>query len=192
MCANTSTFACSGNLGTLDGCVGLTCNNATDNSLISFEPSSPFPWASNVVPTELNLFPSLRVIVLNGVIGVGQLTGTMPSLNLPNLGQLDVRNNLLTGTIPDFTQVPSLGELYLQFNQFTGSIPTISAQFITDLVLGNNMLGGVLPDPSSFPYLRVLDLDSNQFSGTIPDYSSQFFEQMYVLSFILVRSLSAF
>ncbi|MFK7796587.1 MAG: T9SS type A sorting domain-containing protein [Aureispira sp.] len=52
------------------------------------------------------------------LIGAG-LSGSVPNLNLTNLQSLDLNNNQLTGTIPDFANLPILDRLFLYNNQFT-------------------------------------------------------------------------
>ncbi|MCP4168179.1 MAG: hypothetical protein GY759_20125 [Chloroflexi bacterium] len=75
------------------------------------------------------------------------LSGSIPDFaNLPNLQYLRLYNNQLSGSIPDFANLPDLEGLWLSSNQLSGSIP----------------------DFANLPDLVTLSLDSNQLSGSIP------------------------
>ena len=53
----------------------------------------------------------------------GTVTTTLPDLNLPDLQTLNLGNNALRGTIPNFNYLPVLTDLNLAINQFSGSVP---------------------------------------------------------------------
>ncbi|EDN70782.1 leucine rich repeat domain protein [Beggiatoa sp. PS] len=103
-----------------------------------------------------------------------QLTGTIPNFSgLPNLYQLLLSSNRLTGTIPNFNGLPNLLVLNLGGNQLTGSIPDFSGlPNLVDISLNDNQLTGPIIDFSTLPNLREVWLSSNQLTGTIPDFSA--------------------
>jgi len=117
---------------------------------------------------NLNL-PNLKELWLNN----NQLSGTIPNFShLPNLTGLGLHINQLSGTIPNFSGLPNLQNLNLNDNQLSGEIPNFSnLPNLTYLRLWSNRLSGTIPNFSSLPKLTSLYLDTNQLSGTIPDFS---------------------
>jgi uncharacterized repeat protein (TIGR02543 family) len=103
-----------------------------------------------------------------------KLSGSIPNFStLPNLEYLYLYSNKLSGSIPDFSALPNLTSLSLSTNQLSGSIPNFRAlPNLTDLSLGSNQLSGSIPDFSALPNLTDLSLGSNQLSGSIPDFSA--------------------
>ncbi|KAJ6868240.1 LRR receptor-like serine/threonine-protein kinase FLS2 isoform X2 [Populus alba x Populus x berolinensis] len=121
-----------------------------------------------------------------------------------SLVDLDLSSNLLQGSIPDvFTNMTSLGTLYLYSNQLQGDLSTFGqmcnlkelrmsgnnltgelSQLFQDshgcvessleiLELQENQLQGSLPDITRFTSMRVLDLSQNQLNGSLPERFSQ-------------------
>jgi hypothetical protein len=113
------------------------------------------------IPDSLN-FNNLTSLNL----GNNQLTGTIPNFNFPNLVYLSLSRNQLTGTIPNFN-LPNLSELYLFNNRLTGSIPNFNLPLLAYVSLNNNQLSGNLPT-LNFVNLVYLYLNNNQLSGCIP------------------------
>ena len=103
-----------------------------------------------------------------------QLIGTIPDFSaLPNLEQLQLHKNGLTGTIPDFSALSNLTGLALSSNKLTDTIPNFSAlPNLKELYLGENQLTGTIPDFSALPNLEWLSFRENQLTGTIPDFSA--------------------
>ncbi|MDZ7876108.1 MAG: leucine-rich repeat domain-containing protein [Saprospiraceae bacterium] len=97
-----------------------------------------------------------------------QLTGTLPSFNLPNLTILHVGRNALSGTLPNLN-LPNLTYLYLYDNQFSGVLPNFNLPRLEVLSIKSNQLTDVIPN-FDLPNLRRLDLHANQLNGTIPDF----------------------
>ena len=91
------------------------------------------------------------------------LVGTIPDFSsLPNLKNLFLRENKLTGTIPDFSGLPNLQSLSLRGNKLTGEIPNFSKiPNLQGLYLGNNQLTGIIPDFGDLPNLHILFLGGN-------------------------------
>lgn len=105
------------------------------------------------------------------------LSGHLPSGlgNLTELQALSLRFNALTGPIPpDFSELHSLRNLYLQNNFFSGEVPefVFSLQNLVRLNLGgNNLSGEISPKFNSLTRLDTLYLDRNGFTGSVPDLS---------------------
>ncbi len=87
-----------------------------------------------------------------------ELNGTIPDIDLSELIQLDLRDNYLTGTLPDFSGLPNLSVFSV------GGIQNI-------FVFNNNMLSGEIPNFTGLPNLIVLILDDNDFAGEIPNFA---------------------
>jgi hypothetical protein len=87
-------------------------------------------------------------------IACNQLSGPLPAswaISTPfELEELDLSNNMLTGTLPIWTN--SSGQ---------------AAFPVKSLVLTNNSLNGTLP-PQLPAYIRVLQLEGNNFTGPLP------------------------
>ncbi len=128
--------------------------------------------------THKNLTGSLadwNLSALNSLrLNNNQLTGSIPDFsNLPNLEFLSLHVNQLTGNIPNFSNLSNLEFLDLSSNQLSGNIPNFSnLPALNNLSLGYNQLSGNIPDFSNLPALQTLFLPSNQLSGNIPDFSN--------------------
>ncbi|KAK4410038.1 putative inactive receptor kinase [Sesamum angolense] len=102
------------------------------------------------------------------------LRGTVSGATLSRLDQLRVlslRNNSLSGTIPDFSPLVNLKTLVLDHNYFSGTfpLPILSLHHLSILDLSHNNLTGLLPENLLvLDRLGYLRLDSNSFYGPIP------------------------
>lgn len=76
---------------------------------------------TGVIPPEIQNMDALTELWLDGNI----LTGPIPDIsNLVNLKILHIENNKLNGSLPSYLgSLPSLQELYIQNNYFSGKIP---------------------------------------------------------------------
>jgi Secretion system C-terminal sorting domain/Leucine Rich repeats (2 copies) len=103
------------------------------------------------------------------------LTGSLPALELPELTNLSLNNNGLTGDILNFFEAgtPKLQHLSLSNNLFTGFVPNLSLQALTYLDFYNNQLTGTIPF-FNLPNLRYLILANNQLTGSIPPLNCPF------------------
>jgi len=100
------------------------------------------------------------------------LSGTLPDLNLPYLGDLILEGNNLSGQIPHFTHLDSLGKLYLGDNDFEGEIPDFNLPKLAILNLnGNFNLEGELPKFEALTDMYRLQISGTGISGSIPNYS---------------------
>ncbi|CAI9110207.1 OLC1v1010197C1 [Oldenlandia corymbosa var. corymbosa] len=108
--------------------------------------------------------------VLNGF----GLRGQFPPDSLNGLDQLRVlslRNNSLTGPIPDLSGLVNLKSLFLDQNSFSGEFPpsivTLHSLLILDLSR-NNLTGSLPSELTALDRLTYLRLDSNRFNSSIP------------------------
>nr|GEX51026.1 probable inactive receptor kinase At5g67200 [Tanacetum cinerariifolium] len=105
------------------------------------------------------------------------LTGVFSPNTLTKLDQLRVlslRNNSLTGPIPDLAWLENLKALFLDHNFFTGVIPLSisSLHRLRTLDLSYNKLSGVIPVRlSNLDRLSYIRLDSNRFNGPVPPFN---------------------
>lgn len=105
------------------------------------------------------------------------LTGVFAANTLSHLDQLRVlslRNNSLTGPIPDMSKFVNMKALFLDRNYFSGLIPLSisSLHRLRTLDLSNNDLSGVIPiELSKLDRLNYIRLDSNRFNGSIPPFN---------------------
>ncbi|CAK9176947.1 unnamed protein product [Ilex paraguariensis] len=93
------------------------------------------------------------------------LMGAENSLEILNLEQ-----NQISGSLPDFTKFLSLKELYLGRNTLNGSFPINFGRIsnLNFLDVSSNQISGPLPDISVFPLLRELNLSYNRLQGILP------------------------
>ncbi|KAK7306423.1 hypothetical protein VNO77_44362 [Canavalia gladiata] len=95
-----------------------------------------------------------------------------------NLGNLDLGNTNLVGSLPDiFDSLVSLQELRLSYNNLTGGLPkSFGGSAISNLWLNNQKDGygfsGSIEVLSSMTHLSQVWLHKNQFTGPIPDLSN--------------------
>ena len=114
----------------------------------------------------------------NGVVTAidlddNNLTGTLPDWSaLTRLQELLLGHNKITETIPELSSLTNLKVLSLKYNDLTGTIPELShlSQLTTLWLEGNNLTGSI-PDFSGLTSLTGIHLSANQLSGEIPDLS---------------------
>ncbi|CAM6055326.1 unnamed protein product, partial [Sphagnum tenellum] len=134
------------------------------------------------LPTAIGDLTNLVILSLTRNPG---LTGPIPAeiSNLAVLQILDLHDNNLNGTIPDFTSLGNLQELDLSGNQLTGEISNFgSMQWLQTLKLSGNQLYGQSPvflDSSTskglanLTALTTLDLSNNHMLfGPPPDLTT--------------------
>ncbi|MDZ4709998.1 MAG: gliding motility-associated C-terminal domain-containing protein, partial [Saprospiraceae bacterium] len=98
------------------------------------------------------------------------LIGTILPLNLPNLSELDLHNNKLSGNLSNFETLTSLKFLSVFGNQFIGTIPNFNLPSLEVLNIGSNQLIDIIPNFSKLPNLEYLEITYNQVTGSIPDF----------------------
>jgi Leucine-rich repeat (LRR) protein len=98
--------------------------------------------------------------------------GVSTEVHRGELSELDMSNNVLTGSIPqEVGLMVSLQRIDLSHNNLSGCLPSEISMLsnLTDLMLSHNMLEGAFPSfVGSMTELRNLDLSSNKFTGPIP------------------------
>ncbi|KAK9740328.1 hypothetical protein RND81_03G026800 [Saponaria officinalis] len=115
--------------------------------------------------------------VVRLVIEGEDLGGIFPPDSLTRLDQLRVlslKNNSLTGPIPDLSTLVNLKGLYLQFNHFVGHFPPSikSLHRIRTLDFSHNLLTSELPTwLAELDRLYCFRVELNRFSGTIPPFN---------------------
>jgi len=159
--------------------------------------NTPCSWAGITCAgghvTEINLsgnnlsgsLPNLNLPSLQ-VFGLRQnflISGNIPDFsNLPNLQSLELGDNQLSGSIPDFSKLSNLQHLHLWNNQLSGSIPDFSnLSNLQSLSLSNNQLTGNIPSFSNLPNLHSLDLSRNQLTGSIPNFNLPALKRWFML-----------
>ncbi|CAI9757899.1 unnamed protein product [Fraxinus pennsylvanica] len=116
------------------------------------------------------------------------LRGTFPAATLTRLDQLRVlslKNNSLTGLLPDFSSFTNLKTLFLDNNYFSGTFPLslLSLHRLLILDLSHNNFTGLLPETLTvLDRLSYLRLDSNRFYGSIPPLNQTMLEVFNVSS----------
>jgi Leucine-rich repeat (LRR) protein len=150
------------------------------NSLLElYNSTNGANWTNNTGWNQTNTPCSWFGITCSGgrvsKIGLGsnKLVGTLPNLNLPYLMTLWLYSNQLSGSIPNFTDLPNLTWLDLSLNQLVGNIPNFSNLFKLQIFsLYHNQLSGSIPNFSNLANLQAIVFSSNQLSGSIPDFSN--------------------
>ena len=75
---------------------------------------------------DLNLPNLIALKLMQPFWEVNSLSGTIPDFNnLPKIETLNLSHNQLIGNIPDFNNLPNLGYLSVSNNQLTGTIPNL-------------------------------------------------------------------
>ncbi|KAB2036777.1 hypothetical protein ES319_D03G025800v1 [Gossypium barbadense] len=118
--------------------------------------------------------------VVRYILQNAALRGVFPANSLSKLDQLRVlslRNNSLSGPIPDLSSLYNLKSLFLGRNNFSGTFPPsiLSLRRITSLDLSYNELAGPIPaNLTALERLNVLRLEWNRFDGPVPALNQSF------------------
>jgi len=98
------------------------------------------------------------------------LSGELPDIELEFLEYLDIRENNLSGSIPDFSKMPALNILVLKDNNLQGTLPTFNnIPKMTRLTIEDENITGGIPDYSHLSELVVLELSNNKLDGEISE-----------------------
>ena len=101
------------------------------------------------------------------------LTGEIPQIDLPFLEKLYLRGNSLTGSIPNFENLPSLTHFVCSHNQLTGSIPNFGNLLsLRSFFCSNNQLTGFIPNFDNLPILISFNCSNNQLTGSISNFEN--------------------
>ncbi len=124
-----------------------------------------------------------------------QLTGSVPNFNnLPSLEHISFEKNQLSGSLPDFTNLPNLRLITGYENQLTGPTPTFNSTPLLSVVyLNDNQLTGTFPSFSNHPYLNTLRLQHNQITGALPSFNDKpYLEYLFLYDNQLTGSVPSF
>uniref|UniRef100_A0A5B7AF47 Putative receptor-like protein 12 n=1 Tax=Davidia involucrata TaxID=16924 RepID=A0A5B7AF47_DAVIN len=161
-----------------------------------FEGPLPF-WSTNATifrlhsnsfsgPITLNIsevMPQLEELYLSE----NHITGSIPSsiCNMMSLGILSLRNNKLSGELPQcWDESQDLQVVDVANNNLSGNIPSSMGvlRSLRMLMLSNNNLYGEIP-PSlqNCSYLQSIDLGENRLSGNLPLWIGENDPSYYIL-----------
>ncbi|WOK98944.1 receptor-like protein 12 [Canna indica] len=118
-------------------------------------------------------FPNLRELSLSNNSLSGHLPTRIANL-MPRLEYLDLSNNLFSGHLPPkiFHSMPNLLWIYLSLNNLSGNIPLSFChnKFLFKIDLSNNSLSGKIPNCwENVSQVFLLDFSNNQLQGGIPN-----------------------
>ncbi|CAI7926794.1 unnamed protein product, partial [Closterium sp. NIES-53] len=114
----------------------------------------------------------LRTLELQG----NTFSGSLPNFYLwktPYLSIFDVRDNQLSGSLPDsISRLTLLKKLGLGGNNLSDVVPASLGRLtdLTYLSMAHNQLQGPLPSALLSTDLRTLELQGNAFSGSLPNF----------------------
>jgi len=117
------------------------------------------------IPEDMYL-PKCKVLKLNH----NQLTGEIPTLNMPSLQYLYLNYNKLTGGLGNIPELGSLIILDVSYNDLSGKLPGLIFPNMVSLSCQRNDFSDELPAVHA-PKLKKLFLDGNSFEGEIPNYN---------------------
>ncbi|KAE8650977.1 hypothetical protein Csa_000712 [Cucumis sativus] len=153
-----------------------SCNfgGSIPNSILNLTQLTYLDLSSNKFVGPVPSFSQLKnLTVLN--LAHNRLNGSLLSTKweeLPNLVNLDLRNNSITGNVPSsLFNLQTIRKIQLNYNLFSGSLNELSnvSSFLLDtLDLESNRLEG--PFPMSFlelQGLKILSLSFNNFTGRL-------------------------
>ncbi|KAK1304456.1 Inactive leucine-rich repeat receptor-like serine/threonine-protein kinase [Acorus calamus] len=155
----------------------------------SIDPSDALPWRTNISLCSWRGVKqcspdSTRVTKL--VLEHLNLTGTIrPHLisGLDQLRVLSLKDNSISGDLPDLSGLINLKSLFLSDNLFSGKIPSGLSRLhrLKVVFLSNNRISGrILPELVSLPRLRVLYLQNNRLTGGVPAFNQSGLEYFNV------------
>ncbi|KAF8407309.1 hypothetical protein HHK36_006436 [Tetracentron sinense] len=120
-------------------------------------------------PTWLRNQNELATIVLNNV----EISDTIPDwfwkLSLPQINELDIAYNQISGRVPNSLKFSYLSTVDLSSNRFEGPLPLWSSN-VSALYLRDNLFSGPIPRDigETMPWLTDLDISKNILNGSIP------------------------
>jgi len=114
----------------------------------------------------------VATFMANPTIPVGTNMGTWYGIALDNngrVGEIDLGENLLTGTIPpEIDHLTEMTDFYLYDNQLTSTLPAEIGNLTNLLNLDlsfNQLMGAIPPEIGKLTNLEELDLYTNQFTS---------------------------
>ena len=144
----------------LDKMVFLTVLVCTNNNL------------SGNLPSTLSTMPHLQYIHLQN----NALVGTLPEL--PNIKELAISDNLLSGDIGRHKFSSRLSVLDISGNAFSGTVSSFESYSQLQLLsLADNSLTGTLPETLN-ARVRSFDVSGNYLTGSVPLYGETLWDLM--------------
>ncbi|CAH1414792.1 unnamed protein product [Lactuca virosa] len=140
----------------------------------SIDPSNSLQWNGTDFCKWEGVRECLRGRVSKLVLENVNLRGTLDSRSLNQLDQirvLSLKQNSISGEIPELSGLANLKSLYLSYNNFSGEFPAslTTLHRLKTIVLSGNRLSGDIPDSLlNVQRLYILYLDDNRFTGKIP------------------------
>ncbi|KAL4575581.1 hypothetical protein LXL04_022429 [Taraxacum kok-saghyz] len=143
----------------------------------SMDTSSSLQWRGSDFCKWEGVRECLRGRVSKLVLENLNLTGALDSSIVNQLDQirvLSLKQNSISGQIPDLSGLTNLKSLYLSHNNFSGEFPAslTTLHRLKIIVLSSNRLSGTIPDSLlDLQRLYVFHVDDNIFTGKIPPFS---------------------
>jgi Leucine-rich repeat (LRR) protein len=114
------------------------------------------------------VLPECKTLLLSS----NNFSGVLPDLNLPKIELLSVSSNEFSGQLGNFTKMPNLTTLNIEYNKFTSIASPFTHPTLTNLEYtgwSGTQISGELPMVIC-PSLKKLRLIGHLFSGEIPRY----------------------
>ncbi|RWR92666.1 leucine-rich repeat receptor-like serine/threonine-protein kinase BAM3 [Cinnamomum micranthum f. kanehirae] len=130
-------------------------------------------YLNGSIPDGFLYLPQLTLVELQNNYLSGKFSENRnSSLRPEKLGQLNLSNNLLSGSLPSsISNFSSLQIILLRDNQFSGQIPATIGELNQVLTLDlsrNGFSDDIPPEMGKCSHLTYLDLSQNNLSGHIP------------------------
>ncbi|XP_073125642.1 receptor-like protein EIX2 [Henckelia pumila] len=162
--------------------IDFSYSNRTDLLSVSFDNQiflEHLDLSGNVlqggIPKSLGNMSNLIHLGLQGNHLSAQLSELMMNLSGPlenKLQYLDLSDNMISGSLPDFSRFSFLNHLRLGHNKLNGSIAKAFLnipRLIHHLDLSSNNFTGTIPDLTTYPFLEDLVLGSNNLEGIVTE-----------------------
>ncbi|KAG0621572.1 hypothetical protein M758_3G030900 [Ceratodon purpureus] len=178
---NLRTFSCSQNY--LSGQLPATFANLQSLETLQIRKNN----LEGQIPSGIGNLGALRVLILSD----NRFWGPIPSLSQTSLIHFDIRNNELSGELPELPSslqylsvtknrlsgpvnslegISGLSYLDLSYNAFSGSIPSVLFEFpLSFLLLNHNQFRGAVSVPALVT-IPVVDMSYNHLQGSISPY----------------------
>ncbi|KAL7587855.1 hypothetical protein Lser_V15G36881 [Lactuca serriola] len=143
----------------------------------SIDPSNSLQWRGNDFCRWEGVRECLRGRVSKLVLENLNLSGTFDSRIINQLDQirvLSLKQNSISGQIPNLSNLTNLKSLYLSYNNFSGEFPAslTTLHRLKIIVISGNHLSGDIPHSLlGLQRLYILYLDDNMLTGKIPPFN---------------------
>lgn len=118
------------------------------------------------IPSDFSEFINIKLISINGGVFFSEFNNIIWPLSVE---RIYFHNDQLSGYIPDLSYLPNLWQLSLHNNQLSGSISNIVMPSLKVINVGNNQLSGPFPfSQNGLPTIESLHFYNNNCSGEMP------------------------